>query len=159
MVVKKIGIVGGVILVMLLGIYVVGSVYFDKNTYFADYIKNLFTVQGARSLYYHDNTLTNSANDKSYRYSGPSDTANNFVCFSTTVSNCPVDNLYRIIGVFEDLVKLIKYDYAESNLLGSNGCTYGSISIPTSYLGNKIGTLNVYRFNNNDQDNKWQIAI
>ena len=63
----------------------------------------------------------NGAGDNSYRYAGASDQVNNFVCFGSTTSPCPTDNLYRIIGVFEDKVKLIKYDYANSNLLGTNG--------------------------------------
>ena len=46
---------------------------------------------------------------------------NNFVCFGTNESPCPTDNLYRIIGVIDNKVKLIKYDYASSALLGTDG--------------------------------------
>ena len=46
---------------------------------------------------------------------------NNFVCFGSNESSCPTDNLYRIIGVFGDQVKLVKYDYATRNLLGTDG--------------------------------------
>ena len=73
------------------------------------------------TLYHHTSSLANGAGDNSYRYAGASDQVNNFVCFGSTTSPCPTDNLYRIIGVFEDKVKLIKYDYANSNLLGTNG--------------------------------------
>lgn len=45
----------------------------------------------------------------------------NFVCFGTNESPCPTENLYRIIGVIDNKIKLIKYDYATSALLGSNG--------------------------------------
>lgn len=54
----------------------------------------------------------------------------NFVCFGSDEVPCPTDNLYRIIGVFEDsyhkvsgkkLVKLIKWDYVTDNILGTNG--------------------------------------
>ena len=46
------------------------------------------------------------ANDYSYRYSGAD--PNNYVCFGTDITPCPTDNLYRIIGVFNNQVKLIK---------------------------------------------------
>ena len=46
---------------------------------------------------------------------------NNFVCFGSNESPCPTDNLYRIIGVIDEKVKLIKYDYATSDLLGTDG--------------------------------------
>ena len=73
------------------------------------------------TLYHHTSSLANGAGDNSYRYAGASESVNNFVCFGSTTNPCPTDNLYRIIGVFEDKVKLIKYDYASSNLLGTNG--------------------------------------
>ena len=91
-------------------------VYFDKEPeiiYLADYIKNtVYTgVDGENGLYYHDGvgSYTNAdqeAGDNSYRYSG-ADPAN-YVCFGSDAETCPNDNLYRIIGVFEDNVKLIK---------------------------------------------------
>lgn len=68
------------------------------------------------------------AGDNSYRYAGAN--PNNFVCFGSTTSPCPTDNLYRIIGVLEDnyhgvsgkqLVKLIKYDYMTTDELGTDG--------------------------------------
>ena len=74
----------------------------------ADYIKGLYTSQGSNGLYYHNSSLANSASDNSYRYAGASDEVNNYVCFGSTVSPCPDDNLYRIIGLFENEVKLIK---------------------------------------------------
>ena len=51
-------------------------------------------------IYYHDENLTNGAQDYSYRYAGPN--PNNFVCFgagATTTGTCPAGNLYRIIGL------------------------------------------------------------
>ena len=74
----------------------------------ADYIKSLYTSQGANGLYHHTSSLANSAADNSYRYAGASEEVNNYVCFGSTASTCPSDNLYRIIGVFDDEVKLIK---------------------------------------------------
>ena len=87
----------------------------------ANYIKSKYTYQGSNGLYHHDGTLENGINDDSYRYAGASDKVNNFVCFGTDKSPCPTDNLYRIIGVIDGKVKLIKYDYATSNLLGADG--------------------------------------
>ena len=73
------------------------------------------------TLYHHTSSLANGAGDNSYRYAGASDQVNNFVCFGSTTKPCPTDNLYRIIGVIDGKVKLIKYDYASSNLLGTDG--------------------------------------
>ena len=58
-------------------------------------------------LYYHDADLANGAQDNSYRYSGAN--PNNYVCFGATGADCQnEDNQYRIIGVFNNQVKLIK---------------------------------------------------
>ena len=94
-----------------------------SNDNLSNCIKNLYVSQGKNNLYLHDSTLENSAGDNSYRYAGSSDTTNNFVCFGydSQDGSCPTDNLYRIIGVFDGEVKLIKYDYAKSTLLGTDG--------------------------------------
>ena len=90
-------------------------VYFDKEpdiVYFADYIiNNVYVEDGVNGLYYHDGqgSYTNAnleAGDNSYRYAGAN--PNNYVCFGTDTIPCPSDNIYRIIGVFDDKVKLIK---------------------------------------------------
>ncbi len=94
-------------------------IYFDiANQTFADYIINkVYTEDGVNGLYYHDGvgTYTNAdqeAGDNSYRYSGAN--PNNYVCFGTDTETCPEDNLYRIIGLFDDdkdgnySIKLIK---------------------------------------------------
>lgn len=89
------------------------------------------------------------ADDKSYRYAGASEEVNNYVCFGSDASTCPSDNLYRIIGVFNDQVKLIKADYATSAELGTNGDysskTYRASSYDT-YKGN-LTTINTYYWN------------
>ena len=82
-------------------------------------IRKLYTSQGANGIYYHDSGLANGARDNSYRYTGAD--PNNYVCFGSTASTCPIDNLYRIIGVFDDRIKLIKFDYAQDSLLGVDG--------------------------------------
>jgi len=106
------------------------------------------------NIYYHDSSLTNGAGDNSYRYAGANESVNNFVCFGTTESPCPPDNLYRIIGVFgenyhevsgKQLVKLIKYDYANSNLLGTDGNYYGS-DTPEVYYKGSLTSINTYYY-------------
>ena len=128
-------------------------VYFDKEPlYLYKYIKKLYTgVQGENNLYYHNSSLTNGAGDYSYRYAGSSETTNNFVCFGydSVDGSCPTDNLYRIIGVFDNQVKLIKYDYATSDLLGTDASyssTYSkaSFSNGTSKGNNSKSIIGVY---------------
>ena len=116
----------------------------------ADYVKSLYTgTQGTNGIYYHDSNLTNGAGDNSYRFAGASDQVNNYVCFGSNVTPCPTDNLYRIIGVFGDKVKLIKSDYANSNLLGTDGDyntgTYSKSGYST-YKG-ELTTINRYTWN------------
>ncbi len=76
------------------------------GTNLATCIKNQYTSQGTNEIYYHTSSLANSAADNSYRYSGAN--PNNYVCFGSDASTCPNDNLYRIIGVFDNEIKLIK---------------------------------------------------
>ena len=110
---------------------------------FATYIANLYTTDGANGLYYHDGTgsYTNAnleAGDNSYRYSGAN--PNNYVCFGSDEETCPTDNLYRIIGVFNGQVKLIKSTYATSALLGTDGAYQSST---------------YYYWNTNTNNNTW----
>ena len=128
---------------------------------FADYIKNLYTTDGANGLYYHDGTgsYTNAdqeAGDNSYRYAGAN--PNNYVCFGSDESTCPTDNLYRIIGVFNGQVKLIKSDYANSNLLGTDGdysSSYTYTNADSSYYKGSLTTINRYSWNNSTRTNTW----
>ena len=122
-------------------------VYFDiYQPTLAEYIKSQYTgTQGENNIYYHDSDLANGAGDNSYRYAGAN--PNNFVCFGTTESPCPTDNLYRIIGVFgenyhgvtgKQLVKLIKYDYMTTDELGTDGDysqTYKEWGMNSTYKG------------------------
>ena len=108
------------------------------------------------TLYYHDASLTNGAGDNSYRYAGASDQVNNYVCFGSTQSPCPTDNLYRIIGVFGDRVKLIKSDYAISALLGTDGDYKAAYSgITTKYKGSlSTSDIDGYMWNYNGLSDK-----
>ena len=101
-------------------VYVVDTAGYSSNTksinastesilYFADYIKN---------SYGKDSDLIIS--DNNYFYSGSN--SNNYVCFGTSSSTCSDEFLYRIIGVYDSQVKLVKnslldkrYTYASSS--------------------------------------------
>ena len=141
------------------------NVYITKNekVLLADYVISQYTgTQGDNSLYYHDSTLANGAGDNSYRYAGASDQVNNFVCFGSTTSPCPEDNLYRIIGVFEDKVKLIKYDFATSSLLGRNGDYTGSGTPNASYYKGSLTSIDTYYWNYkaaNSARNEWSTSL
>ena len=119
--------------------------------------------EGNYDLYYHDGqgTYTNAnqeAGDNSYRYAGAN--PNNYVCFGSDVTPCPVDNLYRIIGAFDEdknglyNIKLIKADYVDSELLGVNGRDYYGTYISfwgvlNNYKGNMPKeNIAAYRWNN-----------
>ena len=129
--------------------------YFDVYApIFSDYIINdIYTEDGENGLYYHDGvgSYTNAdqeAGDNSYRFSGAN--PNNYVCFGSDEETCPNDNLYRIIGVFNGQVKLIKNDYTTSGMLGTDGRDYyGAYSSSTSnYRGNmNTSTIVAYRWN------------
>ena len=101
------------------------------------------------NIYIHNSTLANGAGDNSYRYAGPSEQVNNFVCFGSTENPCPIDNLYRIVGVIGGKVKLIKYDYANSNLLGTNGDYSGEKTPDENFYKGTLSTINTYYWNYN----------
>ena len=123
----------------------------NDNT-LACHTAKLYTgTQGANNIYYHDASLTNGAGDNSYRYAGASDAVNNYVCFGSNVTPCPADNLYRIIGVFGDRVKLIKSDYATTALLGADG-DYSKMYTAnnwdnSNYKGNNLTNIAGYTWN------------
>ena len=130
----------------------------------ADCIKSLHIKQGDNNIYLHDSTLENDAGDGSYRYSGSSETTNNFVCFGydSTDGTCPTDNLYRIIGVFGENVKLIKYDYANSDLLGTDGDYSTSTTPNASYYRGTKTSVNLYYWNykaGSAYSNTWSTSL
>ena len=105
------------------------------------------SVNGATNIYYHDSNLENGANDNSYRYAGASEKVNNFICFGSTTSPCPTNNLYRIIGVIDGKVKLIKYDYMTKEELGTNGDYQGEIAINTDHYKGSLSSMDGYYWN------------
>ena len=120
---------------------------------------NALAGDGVEGIYYHDGlgSYTNAdqeAGDNSYRFSGAN--PNNYVCFGSTESPCPEENLYRIIGAFDDdkdsnyQIKLIKSDYTTSAMLGTDGRDYdGTYSSSISdYKGSMdTSTIATYRWN------------
>ena len=92
---------------------------------------------------------------------------NNYICFGSDETTCPVDNLYRIIGVFDGRVKLIKADYATTDLLGTDGAYNTKFkinyhySIPSYYRGGKsVDSLGSYYWNSkNDFINTWSTSL
>ena len=127
---------------------------------------NTLAGDGTDSIYYHDADLENGAQDNSYRYSGAN--PDNYVCFGSDEDTCPANNLYRIIGIFDNnidgnyQIKLVKYNYATLNDLGTNGRDYndlysnggenyqGTISLNdiASYRWNYDTSVNSYGSNN-----------
>lgn len=100
----------------------------------ASWIKNSYTgIQGENYLYYHDKSLANGAGDNSYRYAGQRTYVNNFICFKNS-SKCTADELFRIIGVIDNKVKVIKYQSIGNMAWDSNGSNVWSTSSLNSYL-------------------------
>ena len=132
--------------------YVYFDVYVKPQVLLANYVKSLYVSnKGENGIYYHDANLTNGAGDNSYRFAGASDAVNNYVCFGSSTTPCPADNLYRIIGVFGDQVKLIKSDYATSTLLGADG-DYSKMYTAndwnnSNYKGNNLANIAGYTWN------------
>ncbi len=142
------------------------DIYLQKEEYklpLNEYVISQYTgTQGENNIYYHDSSLANGAGDNSYRYAGASDQVNNFVCFGSTAATCPTDNLYRIIGVFEDKVKLIKYDYANSNLLGTDGDYSSSVTTNSSIYKGSLSKIDTYYWNykaSNSPSNTWSTSL
>ena len=133
----------------------------ENGILLADYIKGLYTSQGSNGLYYHTSSLANSAGDNSYRYAGAN--PNNYVCFGSTASTCPSDNLYRIIGVFGNQVKLIKADYPTISQVGNGGTyvmTYESRNMGDSYYKGQqsLSSIGSYQWNSSSS-NIWSNSI
>ena len=153
------------------------SVATKKRT-LVDYVKAQYTgTQGENGIYYHDGSIKSTteftiyyynnegelvntthpvgtvldANDNSYRYAGASDQVNNYVCFGSSTTPCPENNLYRIIGVFDDRVKLIKSTSIGKKTWNSENNSMWSTSSLNTYLNNEF--INTF-----DETTKGKIA-
>ena len=115
---------------------------------------------GTEALLHHTTDLPNSAGDDSYRYSG--NNPYNFVCFGEGSEDynkggttCPDTNLYRMIGVFNNQVKLIKSEYVTSDELGiSKDGTPGNGNYDLFKRVKKIASDGFYW--NKTNDNTWE---
>ena len=115
-------------------------------------MESLYTTDGENGLYYHDADLANGAGDNSYRFSGAN--PNNYVCFGATGSDCQnEDNQYRIIGVFNNQVKLIKAtSYGSYDWNADDVNTWDASTKPDIYT-----TLNTTYYNT--LGSEWQSKI
>ena len=123
-------------------------VYFDiiPPITLAEYVISQYTgTQGENGIYYHDSSLTNGAGDNSYRYAGASDSVNNYICLGSDEATCPDANLFRIIGVFGDQVKVIRAKSVGSQIWDTSGSNTWSTSSLNTYLNGEyltsLGTL------------------
>ncbi len=97
--------------------------YCNGTKQFVGYASNhcsthYYLIKGDTTQYTTYTEALNASIEKGYL---TKDNVKNFVCFGNDATTCPTDNLYRIIGVFDNQVKLVKYDYAKSSLLGTDG--------------------------------------
>ena len=122
-----------------------------------------YLIKGDTTQYQTYNEALNASVEKGYL---TKDNVKNFVCFGSDATTCPTENLYRIIGVFNNHVKLIKYDYAKSSLLGtdgdfsqeytsnyfsgeqgespsSNSLYYWNNAVPNTWSASKLNTVNL----------------
>ena len=113
-----------------------------------------YLIKGDTTHYQTYKETLNKAVEKGYL---TKDNVKNFVCFGSTVSPCPTENLYRIIGVFGNNVKLIKWDYAKSSLLGTDGdfSQEDSSYYFSGEQGESPASNSVYFWNNSTQTNTW----
>ena len=131
-----------------------------KEVTLAEYVISQYTgTDGENGLYYHDADLVNGVQDNSYRYAGVSANVNNYVCFGDDCSN--EDNLYRIIGVFDGQVKLIKAtSYGDYAWDADNVNTWDASTKPDIYITlndtyyNSLGTT----WQNKIADATWKVG-
>ena len=120
---------------------------FDKlcnTSTLACHVAKLYTgTQGENGIYYHNASLTNGAGDNNYRYAGAN--PNNYICLGSDATTCPDDNLFRIIGVFGDKVKVIKDKSVVKMHWDTSNYNTWSISSLNTYLNGtyltSMGTL------------------
>ena len=117
-----------------------------------------YLIKGDTTEYQTYNEVLNASVEKGYL---TKDNVKNFVCFGSDASTCPTENLYRIIGVFNNQVKLIKWDYAKSSLLGTDGDF--SREYTTYYFSGEQGespsSNSLYYWNKATSTNVWSESL
>ena len=119
-----------------------------------------YLIKGDTTEYQTYNLALDAAVAKGYL---TRDNVKNFVCFGSEVVPCPIDNLYRIIGVIDGKVKLIKWDYAKTNLLGNDGDFSQELTIYLSgNQGESPSSISLYYWNykaTNSAINTWSTSL
>ena len=121
-----------------------------------------YRIKGDTTRYQTYNEALNASVEKGYL---TKDNVKNFVCFGSDATPCPTENLYRIIGVFNNQVKLVKYDYAKSSLLGTDGdYSEENTKENKSYYfsgeqGESPSSNSAYYWNNATQTNTWSESL
>lgn len=120
----------------------------DPTPYYTKTLAEALTsISGAgdTTLIKHTSDLENSAGDDNYRYSGKN--PDNYVCFGNSTytgesgSTCPINNLYRIIGLIDGNVKLISADYVTKSMLGETGAYKSDVtSLDSTYRGQRTAS-------------------
>ena len=116
-----------------------------------------YLVKNDTTQYQTYNEVISTAIKKGYL---TGDNVKNFVCFGTDAKTCSTENLYRIIGVINGKVKLIKWDYAKSSLLGTDGNF--SKEYNTKYFSGELGespASNSFYIWNNASTNTWNTSL
>ncbi len=130
----------------------------DDPILLTDYVKSQYTgTQGENGLYYHDSNLSNGAGDNSYRFAGSN--PNNYICFGSEETTCPTENLYRIIGVIDNKIKLILADGSTTDMMGKDTGfinTYKGTGFPTEYYKGiyDLYEINIYKWSSS-KTNTW----
>ena len=130
----------------------------DDPILLTDYVKSQYTgTQGENGLYYHDSNLSNGAGDNSYRFAGSN--PNNYICFGSEETTCPTENLYRIIGVIDNKIKLILADGSTTDMMGKDTGfinTYKGAGFPTEYYKGiyDLYEINIYKWSSS-KTNTW----
>lgn len=93
------------------------------------------------NVYYHESyyKLVGSG-EETFATSANTKGVNNFVCLGTDETYCPTDNLYRIIGVFNNKVKVVKAISLGIKSWDENGNNTWSSSSLNTYLNGEYLT-------------------
>lgn len=118
--------------------------------------------EGNNGLYFHDNQgiyADSEAGDNSYRYSGAN--PDNYICFGTNDEICPSSNLYRIIGVFNGKVKLVKNTTYQNNYWGGSNSNsdnnWSNSALNTSVLNGEYLT-SLGSFSDMISESTWSVG-
>lgn len=90
-----------------------------SNDTFTRYLVSLYNKREILDMVNLSNSGSSyEAKDNSYRYVGSA--PNNYVCFGSDATNCPANNLYRIIGIIDGKIKLIKDSQMDNKVWGNS---------------------------------------